>query len=74
LEIESKTLTVEITKVSKKEGKIDIIKTNFESKPKTSILDLLYIPDKRYEILLTSTNDGFVRGWKYTNNGWVLAS
>ena len=40
---------------------------------KTKILDILYIPDAKYQVLLTSTNDGFVRGWRHTNNGFILA-
>ena len=35
---------------------------------------MLYINDKKYQVLLTSTNDKFVRGWRQTTNGWVLAS
>jgi WD40 repeat protein len=38
------------------------------------VLDFLFIEDKKYEVLLTSSNDGYVRGWKYTSNGWILAS
>ena len=25
-------------------------------------------------MLLTASNDGFVRGWKYTSNGFILAT
>ena len=25
-------------------------------------------------MILTSTGDGYVRGWTYTNNGYILAS
>ncbi|KRX07968.1 WD40-repeat-containing domain [Pseudocohnilembus persalinus] len=41
---------------------------------KTTILDILYIPDKKYQVLLTATTDCFVRGWKQSSNGWVLAA
>lgn len=34
---------------------------------------MTYLKDKKYQILLTSSNDGFVRGWRYTSNGFVLA-
>lgn len=35
---------------------------------------MLYIPDKKYKVLLVSTSDGYVRGWKYSQNGIVLAT
>lgn len=41
---------------------------------KTMILDIYYIKDKKYNTLLTSTSDGFVKGWRYTPNGFVLAT
>jgi len=34
---------------------------------------MLYLPDKKYKILLVATSDGYVRGWKYTQNGIQLA-
>ena len=41
---------------------------------KTMILDIYYIKEKKYNTLLTSTSDGFVKGWRYTQNGFVLAT
>lgn len=38
------------------------------------ILAILYIPDAKYKVLMTSTNDGYVRGWRYTSTGYVLAT
>jgi hypothetical protein len=35
---------------------------------------MLYIPDRKYQVLLTSTNDKHIRGWKNTTNGWVIAN
>ena len=35
------------------------------------ILDILYIKD--LQVLLTSTADGFVRGWRYSSNGFLPA-
>ena len=34
---------------------------------------MLYLPDKKYKLLTVSTSDGFVRGWKCTQNSVVLA-
>ena len=38
------------------------------------VLDILYLEDRKYRALLVSTSDGFVRGWKYSQNGFVLAT
>lgn len=38
------------------------------------IIDMLYIPDKKYKVLVVSTSDGFVKGWKYHQGGFVLAT
>jgi hypothetical protein len=35
---------------------------------------MLYLDDKKYKILLVSTSDGYVRGWKFATNGFVLAT
>ena len=40
----------------------------------TRILDILYIPDPKYNLLLTSTSDGFVKGWRYNQSMFVLAT
>lgn len=38
------------------------------------MLDILYLSEKKYKILLVSTSDGYVRGWKHTQNGFILAT
>jgi len=35
---------------------------------------LLYINDPKYQVLLTSSHDGYVRGWRYQSSGFVLAN
>jgi hypothetical protein len=35
---------------------------------------MLYIPDKKYKILVTSTSDGIIRGWKYHQSGFIRAT
>lgn len=37
------------------------------------LLDMIFIEDKKYQILVTSSNDGVIRMFKYSNNGWVPA-
>jgi WD40 repeat protein len=39
----------------------------------TIILDIFYITDPKYRVLLTSTNDGVIRGWKFQGTSYVLA-
>ncbi|EGR33574.1 hypothetical protein IMG5_048910 [Ichthyophthirius multifiliis] len=74
LKVIPKSLFVTTSTVKKdEEGLIHVeTKKNFIDL-KTMILDILYIPDKKYQILLTSSNDKYVRGWKNTSNGWILA-
>ena len=38
------------------------------------ILDMIYISDKKYKILVTSTSDGIIRGWKYHQSGFIRAT
>lgn len=40
----------------------------------TRVIDLIYIPDEKYKTIITSTSDGFIRGWKFHNGNWILAS
>eukprot|EP00919_Chromeraceae_sp_WS-2016_P078440 GHVR01185871.1.p1 GENE.GHVR01185871.1~~GHVR01185871.1.p1 ORF type:complete len:101 (-),score=2.52 GHVR01185871.1:1527-1829(-) len=35
---------------------------------------MIYLNEKKYKILLVSTSDGYVRGWKYSQNGFILAN
>jgi hypothetical protein len=35
---------------------------------------MIYLPEKKYKILLVSTSDGYVRGWKNNQNGFYLAN
>lgn len=74
LVIVPKPLSVELSSVKKEaDGTIKIEKKEAVIDRKTIILDMLYIKDKKYQVLLTSSNDGYVRGWRYTSNGFVLA-
>ena len=34
---------------------------------------MIYIGDKKYKILVISTSDGIVRGWKYHQGAFVRA-
>lgn len=40
---------------------------------KAMLLDMIFIEDKKYQLLVTSSNDGVIRMFKYSNNGWVPA-
>jgi len=40
---------------------------------KAMILDMIFIEDKKYQLLVTSSNDGVIRMFKYSNSGWVPA-
>lgn len=75
LKVVPKPLIVKVNQVKKdEEGLIKIDKKEHLIQPKTSILDILYLSEQKYQVLLTATNDGYIRGWKHTTNGWVLAN
>lgn len=58
-----------------KEGKVEIRKKELIVPTSIRVLDMLYINDDKYHLLVTATSDGFVRGWKFsTATGFVLAS
>lgn len=75
LPITPKQLVVNISSVKKeKTGKVTIRKKDLVLPTSVRVLDMLYLPDKKYRLLLVATSDGYVRGWKYTTNGIILAS
>lgn len=75
LQINPKKLVVNISSVKKqKNGKVAIRKKDLVIPTDVRVLDMIYLTEKKYRILLVSTSDGFVRGWKYGQNGFVLAN
>lgn len=66
---------INISSVKKnKSGKVEIKKKDLEIPTEVRVLDILYLNEKKYQIFLVSTSDGYVRGWKYSQNGFVLAT
>jgi hypothetical protein len=75
LHITPKQLVVNISSVKKeKTGKVTIRKKDLVLPTSVRVLDMLYLSDKKYKLLLVATSDGYVRGWKYTQNGIVMAN
>lgn len=75
LVLDSKNLVVNISSVKKeKNGKVSIRKKDLILPTNVRILDMLYIPDKKYKILVVSTSDGIVRGWKYQQGAFIKAN
>ena len=75
LSITPKQLVVNISSVKKeKNGKVAIRKKDLILPTSVRVLDMLYLPDKKYKLLLVATSDGYVRGWKSSQNGIVLAT
>ena len=73
--IEKKTVQNYSIKAKKdKNGKVVIKKKDLVIPTDVRVLDMIYLSEKKYRILLVSTSDGFVRGWKYGQNGFVLAN
>jgi hypothetical protein len=35
---------------------------------------MIYISDKKYKVLVISTSDGIVRGWKYHQGSFIRAT
>jgi len=74
LKVHPKPLVVKISQVKKDAlGQIHIEKKENLIEQRCALLDVLYIADKKYEVLITSTNDGYIRGWRANNNTWSLA-
>lgn len=76
LVISPKQLVVSMSSVKKnKQGRIEIKKKELVVPTNIRVLDLLYINDEKYHLLMTATSDGLVRGWKFsTATGFVLAA
>jgi hypothetical protein len=75
LVITPKKLVVNISSVKKeKNGKVSIRKKDLVLPTNIRILDILYLAEKKYKVLLVSTSDGYVRGWKYSQNGFIVAN
>ncbi|CAD8044697.1 unnamed protein product [Paramecium primaurelia] len=71
--ISDKVVTTQAKKDKDKQNFV-IVKKEDTIEKKTQILSMLYIDDPKYQILLTSTHDGYVRGWRYQSSGFVQAN
>ena len=68
-------MIINITCIKKhKKSQIETKKKDLEIPTEVRVLDILYLDDRKYQSLLVATSDGFVRGWKHTQNGFVLAN
>ena len=41
---------------------------------KSMVLDIVYIKDRKGNFLMTSSNDGSIRMWRYSGGGFVSAN
>lgn len=76
LNIDPKRLVVNIssiTKDKKNDNKVQIKKKDLVVSTEIRILDMVYLPDEKYKMLVTSTSDGVVRGWKFQSTAFQLA-
>lgn len=74
LVVNMKQLVVNISSVKKeKNGKLEIKKKDLVLTTDTRILDMIYIPEEKYKVLMTSTSDGMIRGWVHSNGVWGAA-
>lgn len=65
-----KSLHVKIVKERKKSEGVDLPNDSAE---KAMLLDMIFIDDKKYNLLVTSSNDGIIRMFRYTSNGFQPA-
>ena len=73
--MDAKNLVVNISSVKKdKNGKVSIRKKDLVLPTNVRILDMIYISDKKYKVLVISTSDGIVRGWKYHQGSFIRAT
>ncbi len=54
-------------------GKQGKPKEEQKSVESTHILDMEYVDGKKYGLLLTSSSDGYIRGWRLSQKTFVLA-
>lgn len=66
----NKSLHVKITQETKKSEGVDL--PNYSAE-KAMLLDMIFIEDKKYNLLVTSSNDGIIRMFRYTSNGFQPA-
>lgn len=75
INIDPKKLVVNISSIKKeRDGKTMIRKKDLVIPTEVRVLDMIYLSEKKYQILLVSTSDGFIRGWKHSQNGFYLAN
>jgi len=75
LVLDSKNLIVNISSVKKdKNGKALIKKKDLVLPTNIRVLYMLYIGDKKYKVLVISSSDGIVRGWKFHQGAFIKAT
>ena len=70
LENEPRKLSVETSVVKKENGKSVISNKEIVIPTEVIIMEILYLHEAKFDVLLCSTSDGCVKGWKYTLNGF----
>ncbi|KRX04533.1 WD40-repeat-containing domain [Pseudocohnilembus persalinus] len=72
LKIQPKDIIIDILNVKKQQnGIIQMDKKNTAISRTTIIIDMIYI--KEYNILIVSSNDRYLRGYRYISNGFIQA-
>ena len=75
IHVDPKKLIVNISSVKKeKNGKVSIRKKDLVIPTEVRVLDMIYLHESKYRVLLVSTSDGYVRGWKHSQNGYYMAN
>ena len=75
LSVEARPQRVMISSLKKeKDGEVKIVKEEKLIHKKTMILDMIYIKEKKYQVLITANNAKTVTAWRYTTNGFVMAT
>ena len=68
--MQDRSLVVRISTQTKKSDGINIPNYNAD---RAMLLDMIFVEDKKYELLITSSNDGVIRMFRYSSNGFVPA-
>ena len=63
-------LKVEVTRQEKKQDALHPADCNAK---RAMLLDMLFIPEPKFQLLMTSSNDGIIRMFKFNNKGFVRA-
>lgn len=73
LKVQPKDINIDVMNIKKDNNyNVTLEKKELSINRRTIIIDCLYISD--YNLLMVSSNDGYIRGYRFVSNGFVPAT